>query len=144
MWLTKGFTQCQTDIEAISSMNSGKSPGPDGKPVEFYKRFFNQLAPLLLEMFNYSYSQGTLPATLMQASISLIHKKDKDPLNCASYRPISLLPVDVKILFRGWNGVNWWETLFFQCQKASRRHSYSIFLYRPGGGYITWRREGLR
>lgn len=38
--------------EAIHSMNSGKSPGPDGYPVEFYKRFSNQLAPLLLEMFN--------------------------------------------------------------------------------------------
>lgn len=84
--------------EAISSMSSGKSPGPDGYPVEFYKRFSNQLAPLLLEMFNYSHSHGSLPATLMQASISLIHKKDKDPLNCVSYRPISLLPVDVKIL----------------------------------------------
>lgn len=84
--------------ETISSMNSGKSPGPDGYPVEFYKRFSNQLAPLLLEVFNHSYSQGSLPATLRQASISLIHKKDKDPLNCASYRPISLLPVDVKIL----------------------------------------------
>lgn len=84
--------------EAIKSMNSGKSPGPDGYPVEFYKRFSHQLAPLLLEMFNYSYSQGSLPDTLLQASISLIHKKDKDPLDCASYRPISLLPVDVKIL----------------------------------------------
>ena len=84
--------------ETISPMNSGKSPGPDGYPVEFYKRFSNQLAPLLLEVFNHSYSQGSLPATLRQSSISLIHKKDKDPLNCASYRLISLLPVDVKIL----------------------------------------------
>lgn len=49
-------------------------------------------------MFNYSHNHGSLPATLIQGSISLIHKKDKDPLNCASYRPISLLPVDVKIL----------------------------------------------
>lgn len=79
-------------------MYSGKSQGSDGYPVEFYKRFSDQLAPLLLEMFNYSYSHGSLPATLMQASISLIHKKDKDPLNCASYRPIYLLPVDVKML----------------------------------------------
>ena len=60
--------------EAISSTNSGKSPGPDGYPVEFYKRFSNQLAPLLLEMFNYSHSHGSLPSTLLQASISLIHK----------------------------------------------------------------------
>lgn len=79
-------------------MNGGKSPGPDGYPVEFYKQFSDQLAPFLLEMFNYSYSHGSLPASLMQASIPLIHKKGKDPLNCASYRPILLLFVDVRIL----------------------------------------------
>lgn len=79
-------------------MNNGKSPGPDGYPVEFFKKFSDELAPLLLEMFNHAYEQGTLPPTLTKTSISLIHKKDKDPLNCASYRPISLLPVDVKIL----------------------------------------------
>lgn len=144
--------------ETISSMNSGKSPGPDGYPVEFYKRFSNQLAPLLLEVFNHSYSQGSLPATLQQASISLIHKKDKDPLNCASYRPISLLPVDVKILknfsslfgayyafnhFGGPDGVHCWEALLLKYQKASRRHSYSILSYRSRGGCVTWRREGL-
>lgn len=84
--------------EAIHSMNSGKSPGPDGYPVEFYKKLSDQLAPLLLEMFNYLFIRGTLPPTLMQASISLINKKGKDPLSCASYQPISLLPVDVKIL----------------------------------------------
>ena len=49
-------------------------------------------------MFNHSFIQGTLPPTLMQASISIIYKKGKDPLNCSSYRPISLLLVDVKIL----------------------------------------------
>lgn len=84
--------------EAITTMNSGKSPGPDGYPVEFFKKFSTQLAPLLLEMFNYSYRNGSLPTSLTQASISLIYKKGKDPLSCASYRPISLLPVDVKIL----------------------------------------------
>lgn len=83
--------------EAIQLMNNGKSPGPDGYPVEFYKKFSDQLAPLLLEMFNHSYSLGSLPPTLTQAAISLIHKKGKEPLNCTSYHPISLLSVDVKI-----------------------------------------------
>lgn len=83
---------------AIQLMNSGKSPGPDGYPVEFYKKFLDQLAPLLLSMFDESHQQGSLPPTLMQASISLISKKGKDPLSCASYRPISLLSVDAKIL----------------------------------------------
>lgn len=79
-------------------MNNGRFPGPDGYRVEFFKRFSDQLAPLLREMFNHSSKQGTLPPTLTQASISVIFKKGKDPLSCASYRPVSLLLVDVKIL----------------------------------------------
>lgn len=39
-----------------------------------------------------------MPPTLSQAVITLLLKKDKDPTSCASYRPISLLNVDVKIL----------------------------------------------
>lgn len=49
-------------------------------------------------MFNESLSSGKLPPTLRQAAITLIPKKGKDPLQCASYRPISLLNVDYKIL----------------------------------------------
>lgn len=79
-------------------MSTGKCPGPDGFPVEFYKLFFDKLAPALIEMFNESYSKMKLPPTLNQASISLLLKKDKDALNCSSYRPISLLNVDFKLL----------------------------------------------
>ncbi len=49
-------------------------------------------------MFNESYNSGILPQTLRQAVISLILKKDKDPLQCSNYRPISLLCADVKLL----------------------------------------------
>lgn len=49
-------------------------------------------------MFNESLQNGSLPLTLRQATISLILKKDKDPLSCSNYRPISLLCADVKIL----------------------------------------------
>ncbi len=46
-------------IKAITLMNSGKSPGPVGFCVEFFKKFTKQLAPLLLEIFNESLQQGT-------------------------------------------------------------------------------------
>ncbi len=83
---------------SIMSMQNAKSPGPDGFPSEFYKKCKNKLSPLLSNVFEESFSSGTLPPTMRQAVISLIFKKNKDPLDCGSYRPISLLNVDSKIL----------------------------------------------
>ena len=83
---------------ALNTLQGGKCPGPDGYPAEFYKKFWHKLAPLLLDMFNESFEFGRLPQTLNQASISLLLKEGKDPLACASYRPISLLNVDFKLL----------------------------------------------
>ncbi len=85
-------------IAAITSLQSGKSPGSGGFPSEFYKKLSVQLAPFLTTVFSECFQSGTLPPTLNQACISLLLKKDKDPLDCASYRPISLLNCDVKIL----------------------------------------------
>ncbi len=79
-------------------MQNAKSPGPDGFPSEFYKKCKNKLSPLLSNVFEESFSSGTLPPTMRQAVISLIFKKNKDPLDCGSYRPISHLNVDSKIL----------------------------------------------
>uniref|UniRef100_A0A3B4VI77 Reverse transcriptase domain-containing protein n=1 Tax=Seriola dumerili TaxID=41447 RepID=A0A3B4VI77_SERDU len=85
-------------ISSISAMQSGKAPGPDSYPVEFYKRFSSKLAPLLLEMFNHSLDQGSLPQTLTEANITLLLKPGKNAVDRGSYRPISLLNGDVKIL----------------------------------------------
>lgn len=82
----------------MMAMQNRKAPGMDGYPVEFYKKFKVQLAPLLLAVFTESLERGSLPPTFSQASISLLLKKDKDPTLCSSYCPISLLNVDAKIL----------------------------------------------
>lgn len=79
-------------------MQNGKCPGPDGFPAEFLKTFSDKLAPLLLNKFNESYISGVLPQSLRHAIISIIFKKDKDPSQCSSYRPISLICSDVKLL----------------------------------------------
>lgn len=83
---------------AVHALQTNKSPGPDGFPVEFYQKFSKDLVPLLLNMYNESLESGCLPKTLGEASISLLLKKGKDPQSCSSYRPVSLLPVDFKIL----------------------------------------------
>ena len=51
-----------------------------------------------LEMLNDSFNKGSLPRSLTEANISLILKKGKPADECPSYRPISLLNVDFKIL----------------------------------------------
>ena len=85
-------------LGAINLLQSGKSPGKDGFTVEYYKTFSTLLAPVLKEVYNEAFQHRCLPDTLLKATISLILKNGKDPLLCGSYRPISLLNVDLKIL----------------------------------------------
>lgn len=49
-------------------------------------------------MFTESLDAKCLPPTLRQATVSLLLKPEKNPSDCASYRPISLLNVDFEIL----------------------------------------------
>jgi len=88
----------QEVAETIKSLQSGKAPGPDGFGPEFYKKMIKLVVGPLTNMFTESFERGTLPPTLNLAHISLILKKDKPSDCCRSYRPISLLGVDCKIL----------------------------------------------
>uniref|UniRef100_A0AAR2LBM4 Reverse transcriptase domain-containing protein n=1 Tax=Pygocentrus nattereri TaxID=42514 RepID=A0AAR2LBM4_PYGNA len=85
-------------VDVITLLTTGKLPGPDGFTVEFYKMYCKELTPYLLNMYEESFANGSLPPTLSEALISLILKKGKDPHNCQSYRPISLINCDAKIL----------------------------------------------
>uniref|UniRef100_A0A3B1ICK8 Reverse transcriptase domain-containing protein n=1 Tax=Astyanax mexicanus TaxID=7994 RepID=A0A3B1ICK8_ASTMX len=82
--------------KALYQMNKGKSPGLDGIPAEFYLFFWEELGTLMLEMFNYSLNEGEFHKDVNIALISLLLKKDKDPTFCSSYRPVSLINVDIK------------------------------------------------
>lgn len=86
--------ECET---AARDMRKGRSPGPDGIPPEFYLTFWPQIGPLLLDMILYSVREGSFSRDVNSALISLLLKKGKDPADCASYRPLSLLNADLKI-----------------------------------------------
>ncbi len=77
-------------------MQNGKSAECDGLPSEFFN-FANQLAPILLSVFEELFITVSLPLTMRQAVISLIPEKDKNPLECSADCPVSL-NVDGKIL----------------------------------------------
>uniref|UniRef100_A0AAR2INH7 Reverse transcriptase domain-containing protein n=1 Tax=Pygocentrus nattereri TaxID=42514 RepID=A0AAR2INH7_PYGNA len=84
--------------QAIKSINSGKAPGPDGFPIEFYKIFKEKLIIPLFNMYEEAFKNEALPPTLRQAMITLILKPGKPATECSSFRPISLMGVDTKIL----------------------------------------------
>lgn len=85
-------------LSALACLQSGKSPGIDGYTVEFYKKFQQHLIGPLMEMYAYIIDKGELPPTLQEALISLICKPEKDPTLPSSYRPISLLNIDLKLI----------------------------------------------
>ncbi len=79
-------------------MPNNKSPGPDGFPAEFYKHFWPILSPLFNRLITEIKQNSKLPKNMNTATISLLLKPNKDPLLPSSYRPISLINVDTKII----------------------------------------------
>lgn len=94
--LDKPFTLVELEM-ALRSLNKGKAPGFDGIPPELYLRFWSQLGPLLLNMINRAISSGSFSRDVNTVTITLLHKKGKDSNECANYRPLSLLNVDIKL-----------------------------------------------
>lgn len=86
--------------EDISTLQSGKSPGEDGFPIEFFKVMKGKINNLLLRVFNKSFEDSKLPDSMYRANITLILKKNRNPELCSSYRPISLLGADNTILLK--------------------------------------------
>uniref|UniRef100_A0A3Q3FNA9 Reverse transcriptase domain-containing protein n=1 Tax=Labrus bergylta TaxID=56723 RepID=A0A3Q3FNA9_9LABR len=83
--------------DAIKCLSSGKTPGDDGYSINFYKMFVDQLAGKIQKLFNEAKDGGRLPETTQSLLITLLPKPNKDPLQCGSYRPISLINSEGKI-----------------------------------------------
>jgi len=71
----EGLLKRKERLDALESMKSGKSPGTDGVPSEFYKVFWNDLAEILINSLNYSYEIGKLSISQRRKIIKLIPKK---------------------------------------------------------------------
>lgn len=83
---------------ALKHMPNNKSPGPDGFPAEFYKQFWSILSPLFIRLICESKQKSKLLDIMNIATIALLLKPRKDPTLPSSYRPISLINIDTKII----------------------------------------------
>lgn len=84
--------------EALSLFRNFKAPRDDGLPLELFKQYGSNILPHLLRVLNAARETQCLPTSMTRANIVLILKLGKDPLDPGSYRPISLLQSNIKIL----------------------------------------------
>ncbi len=85
-------------LGAINSLQNNKAPGPDGFPIEYFKVFAKKLLSPLTNMIREALDNQVLPYSLEVATITLLLKPGKDQQECGSYRPLSLLNSDYKVL----------------------------------------------
>ena len=93
---------CEGDITkdelfmALGGLQTGKSPGSDGLPTEFYKAFWDDLGDVLVRVLNERFHTGILTDSQREGLLRLLFKKDDRRL-VKNWRPISLLNTDYKL-----------------------------------------------
>lgn len=72
-------------FNVLKTLQSGKTPGPDGIPVAFYKQYAEDLATILHKMLSESVKSEALPNSMGEVVIVVILKQGKNPSLCSSY-----------------------------------------------------------
>ena len=62
----------------LGSFQTGKTPGNDGIPIEFYKTFWPIIGVFMIDSFNEAYDNKEMSSSQKQAIVTLIDKKGKD------------------------------------------------------------------
>ena len=94
---------CEGDISekelkrSLYSFGNGKSPGPDGFTVAFWKQMWTHMGGHLHKACTQCHQDASLSPLMALGYITVLHKKkDRDVIG--NYRPISLLCVHYKVI----------------------------------------------
>ena len=82
----------------LECFQNNKTPGKDGIPIEFYKKFWPLISEPFIQCINECFEKGEMSCSQKQAVITLIEKKGKGRSFLDNWRPISLVNVDAKIM----------------------------------------------
>ena len=83
--------------DAMMTLKTGKTPGGDGIPLEFYRHFWKLLIQPLHAMYKQAMREKCLNPSGSRGVINLIPKKNKNLLLVKDWRGITLLGYDYKI-----------------------------------------------
>ena len=95
--LCEGPITAEECLAVLKIFQNNKTPGSDGLSAEFYLHFWNDISGPLIDSLNYNASVDEFSISQRQGIISLIPKKNKDPLLLKNWRPNTLLNVDYKL-----------------------------------------------
>ena len=82
---------------AIAVLKRNKASGPDQVPNELWMLLDDENSHALLQLYNHSWTHGTIPPEWAEAIVVSIYKGKGDDTNPDNYRPISLLNTIYKI-----------------------------------------------
>lgn len=83
------------ELESVLKTCKDSCPGIDGIPYSFYKSFWAQVGPLMLNSWNHSVNINSLTIEQTTSIISLLQKPGKEIGPISNLRPISLSNCDI-------------------------------------------------
>ncbi|CAF1158654.1 unnamed protein product [Didymodactylos carnosus] len=89
--------ECMT---ALKEMKLRKSPGEDGITVEVWKKIFPIIGDHYAQMLNVSFKCNCFKNGFLRAILTLLKKEGSSEGSMKGFRPLSLMNIDYKILFK--------------------------------------------